>query len=64
MKRRLLMEITFEAKLSTIGPRQVISIPLESSKKLPSRGMVMVQGIINNIPFKVPYQMYQNLVYY
>lgn len=48
------MEIVFETKLSKIGHRQVIIIPLDSSTKLPSRGMVMIQGSINKIPFKVP----------
>lgn len=46
------MEIIFESKLSTIGPRQVIIIPLDSSKRFPSRGMVMVQGTIKDFPFK------------
>lgn len=48
------MEINFQAKLSTIGPKKIIIIPLDASKKLPSRGMVMVQGTINNVHFKVP----------
>lgn len=48
------MEIIFEEKLLKIGPLQVIKIPLNSSKKLPSRGMVMVQGTINDITFKAP----------
>ena len=48
------MSIIFESKLSKIGPLQVIRIPLDSSKKLPSRGMVMVQGTINNLNFKAP----------
>jgi len=48
------MSIIFETKLLKIGPLQVIKVPLESSKKLPSRGMVMVEGTINNVPFKTP----------
>lgn len=48
------MSIIFETKLLKIGPLQVIKVPLESSKNLPSRGMVMVEGIINNVPFKTP----------
>ena len=48
------MEIIFEAKLSKIGPRQIIIIPLSASEKLPSRGMVMVQGTINTLPFNAP----------
>lgn len=45
------MEITFEAKLIKIGERLIIKIPLSSSKELPSRGMVMVNGRIDNYPF-------------
>jgi hypothetical protein len=48
------MSIIFETKLSKIGLLKVIRIPLDSSKKLPSRGMVMVQGTINNVNFKSP----------
>ncbi|MBU3175201.1 YdeI/OmpD-associated family protein [Clostridium estertheticum] len=48
------MSIIFESKLSKIGHLQVIRIPLDSSKKLPSRGMVMVRGTINNLNFKAP----------
>ena len=48
------MEIIFEAQLFKIADRQVIKVPLDSSKKLPSRGMVMVEGNINNFPFKAP----------
>lgn len=48
------MIIRFEAKLFKIGPLKVIKIPLSSSEKLSSRGMVMVKGTINNIDFKVP----------
>ncbi len=48
------MNIIFEAQLSNIGNRQIIILPLSSSKKLPSRGMVMVHGTINNIPFDAP----------
>ena len=48
------MSIIFESKLSKIGNLLVIRIPLDSSKKLPSRGMVMVRGTINNLNFKAP----------
>ncbi|MGV8980555.1 YdeI/OmpD-associated family protein [Clostridium sp.] len=48
------MSIIFESKLSKIAHLQVIRIPLDSSKKLPSRGMVMVRGTINNLNFKAP----------
>ncbi len=48
------MGIFFEAMLSEIESRKVIKIPLSSSEKLPSRGMVMVQGTIDDIPFQAP----------
>ncbi|HHX61077.1 MAG TPA: DUF1905 domain-containing protein [Epulopiscium sp.] len=48
------MVIVFEAKLDKIKSRQVIRLPLDSSERLPSRGMVMVQGTINNISFQAP----------
>lgn len=48
------MEIIFKSKLSKIGSRKVIILPLSSSEKLPSRGMVMIQGTINEIAFKAP----------
>lgn len=48
------MTIVFQEKLLKIGLRQIIRIPLNSSKKLPSRGMVMVQGTINDIAFRAP----------
>lgn len=48
------MKFVFEAKLLKIGSRQIIVIPLSTSKELPSRGMVMIQGIINNFSFIVP----------
>jgi len=48
------MSIIFEEKLLKIGPRQIIRIPLNLSKEFPSRGMVMVQGTINDVEFKSP----------
>lgn len=48
------MTITFEAELLKIGNRKVIKIPLSSSEQLPSRGMVMVEGTINDIAFIAP----------
>lgn len=48
------MTISFEAELINIGTRQLIVLPLSSSKEIPSRGMSMVQGTINTIPFKAP----------
>ena len=48
------MTITFRAELLKIGSRKVIKIPLSSSQQLPSRGMVMVEGTINDIAFIAP----------
>ncbi len=47
------MKITFEVKPLNIGARQIIVVPLRTSLDLPSRGMVMVHGMINRIPFNV-----------
>ena len=44
--------IPFEAKLYTIGSWTILRLPEEASAKLPSRGMTMVEGTINDVPFK------------
>lgn len=46
------MSISFESQLSKINSRNIIKIPLSSSEKLPSRGMVMIQGTMNGYSFK------------
>ena len=48
------MSIFFEAILTKVQSRKVIKIPLNLSEKLPSRGMVMVQGTMNDVSFQVP----------
>lgn len=48
------MKITFEGKLLKIQSRQILVIPLEASKKLPSRGMVMACVLIDKISFVAP----------
>jgi len=48
------MNIFFESELLKIESYYIIKIPLSSSEELPSRGMVMVQGILNGISFKAP----------
>lgn len=48
------MTIIFEATLERIGPFTILQIPADSSKKLTSRGIVMVQGTINGVDFKKP----------
>jgi hypothetical protein len=44
--------IHFEAKLIEIGSWIILRLPEDASAKLPSRGMLMVAGTINGIPFK------------
>ncbi len=45
-------KIQFEAKVSQIGDSIIIKIPKNESTKLPSRGIVIVEGTINNFPFQ------------
>lgn len=45
-------EIRFNAKLSNIGSRTILHLPKSASAKLPSRGMVMVEGTINGFRFQ------------
>lgn len=44
--------IRFETKLFRIKDWTILHLPPGESAKLPSRGMIMVKGTINNIPFK------------
>jgi hypothetical protein len=44
--------IQFKSRLFKIGDWTILRLPENDSAKLPSRGMVMVKGTINNIPFK------------
>lgn len=44
--------IRFKAKLFKIGSWTILRLPESASAKLPSRGMTMVSGIINGVPFK------------
>lgn len=44
--------IRFEAKLININSWTILHLPPEESAKLPSRGMTMVKGTVNDIPFK------------
>ncbi|MDF2843658.1 MAG: uncharacterized protein K0R00_2084 [Herbinix sp.] len=48
------MIINFEATITNINSYTIIKIPLSSSEKLLSRGMVMIQGTLNEIPFIAP----------
>ncbi len=44
--------INFETKLFEIGSKVIFYLPPEESAKLPSRGITMVKGTINKVPFK------------
>ena len=44
--------IHFETKLVTINSWTILRLPEDASAQLPSRGMTMVSGTINDIPFK------------
>lgn len=44
--------ISFETKLFAIKDWTILRLPQEASAKLPSRGMIMVKGTLNGIPFK------------
>lgn len=44
--------IQFETKLFKINDWTILRLPEEASAQLPSRGMTMVSGALNNIPFK------------
>jgi hypothetical protein len=44
--------INFETKLFKIHDWTILRLPTDASSKLPSRGMTMVKGSLNGIPFK------------
>lgn len=44
--------ISFETKLIKIHDWTILRLPEDASAKLPSRGMTMVKGTLNGIPFK------------
>lgn len=43
---------SFEAKLFKIKDWTILRLPEDASAKLPSRGMTMVSGTLNGVPFK------------
>lgn len=43
--------INFETKLFKIKDWTILHLPLEASAQLPSRGMIMVSGTMNGVPF-------------
>ncbi len=44
--------IKFQSKLYKIKDWTILRLPEDASSKLPTRGMIMVTGSLNNIPFK------------
>ncbi len=44
--------IQFETELFKIGTWTILHLPESASAQLPSRGMIMVAGTINGVPFK------------
>ncbi len=44
--------INFETKLVEINSWIILHLPVDASSKLPSRGMTMVSGTLNGVPFK------------
>lgn len=44
--------ISFETKLFKINSWTILHLPEDASAKLPSRGMIMVEGTINGVKFK------------
>lgn len=44
--------IQFDTKLFKINSWTILRLPENASAQLPSRGMVMVEGAINGVPFK------------
>lgn len=47
-----MVPIHFSTKLFTIKDWTILKLPEEASSKLPTRGMVMVKGTLNGVPFK------------
>lgn len=44
--------IDFNTKLITINSWTILHLPVDASAKLPTRGMTMVKGTLNGVPFK------------
>jgi Bacteriocin-protection, YdeI or OmpD-Associated/Domain of unknown function (DUF1905) len=46
--------MSFGAKLLKLGSLTLLRLPKSASARLPSRGMVMIEGTINGLHFKAP----------
>jgi bacteriocin resistance YdeI/OmpD-like protein/uncharacterized protein DUF1905 len=51
---RFIVMIRFRATLMAIGSQAILRVPKTASRKLPSRGMSMVEGTLNGRPFQAP----------
>ncbi|MBS3141759.1 DUF1905 domain-containing protein [Candidatus Woesearchaeota archaeon] len=49
-----MLTITFNAKPHKIGTWTILQLPKSASAKLPTRGMIMVEGTMNGIRFTAP----------
>src|ERR1700716_3307360 len=47
-------KIRFQATLTAIGSQTILRVPKGASSKLPSRGMSMVEGTLNDHAFQTP----------
>lgn len=47
-------KIRFHAKLTALGSQTLLRLPEAASRKLPSRGMSMVEGTLNGHAFQAP----------
>ena len=47
-------KIRFQAKLTAIGSQTILRVPKTASRKLPSRGMSMVEGTFHGYAFQAP----------
>ena len=47
-------KIRFQAKLTAIGSQAILRLPRAASRKLPSRGMSVVEGTFNGHAFQAP----------
>ena len=47
-------KIRFQATVTAIGSHPILRVPKTASRKLPSRGMNMVEGTFNGYPFQTP----------
>lgn len=45
-------KVCFETKIISINQRRIVLFPQEASQSLPTRGMTMVQGTFNDVPFE------------